>query len=138
MDNPGEGHRDRLRGKFLRHGLNKFTDEEALELLLTLATPRQDCKQRARRLLQRFGSLSRALEAEAEELAAIEGLGPKNILGLKLVPAVAGRYLQDMAAVPQGGDVTHILPYLRFALAGLRHEIFKIILLDSAHTLCGE
>jgi DNA repair protein RadC len=137
MDNPG--HRERLRARFLAHGLGKFTDEEALELLLTLATPRQDCKQRARQLLERFGSLALALEASAEELASLAGLGPKNILGLKLVPAVAGRYLQDLAAAPErGGDLSRVVPYLRFALAGLGHEVFKIILLDSAGTLCGE
>jgi DNA repair protein RadC len=90
-------------------------------------------------LLQRFGSLARALEAQAGELAAIDGLGPKNILGLKLVPAVAGRYLQDLAAsAPGGGDTANILQYLRFTLAGLQHEVFKIILIDAARALCGE
>ena len=38
------GHRERLRQKFLDHGLEKLTDEEIVELLLTLATPRRDCK----------------------------------------------------------------------------------------------
>lgn len=92
---PGFGHRERLRQKFLRHGLEKFTDEEALELLLTLATPRRDCKQQARALLLALGSLRAVLEAEPKALAAVPGVGPKNILGLKLVPAVARRYLED-------------------------------------------
>lgn len=43
---PGAGHRGRLREKFLTHGLGKFTDEEALELLLTLATPARTASSR--------------------------------------------------------------------------------------------
>jgi DNA repair protein RadC len=136
---PGEGHRGRLRDKFLAHGLDKLTDEEALELLLTLATPRQDCKERARLLLRRFGAISQVLEAEEEDLAAVAGVGPKNILGLKLVPAVAGRYLQDLAARPlQEGDLSHLMQYLRFTLGSCGHEIFKIIILDAGGGLRGE
>ena len=48
------GHRERLRHKFLEHGLQKLTDEEIIELLLTLATPRRDCKQTARQALRRI------------------------------------------------------------------------------------
>ena len=40
----GEGHRERLREKFLKSGLEGFLDYEVIELLLTLATPRKDCK----------------------------------------------------------------------------------------------
>ena len=39
-----EGHRKRLREKFLQGGLDGFLDYEIVELLLTLGTPRRDCK----------------------------------------------------------------------------------------------
>ena len=51
------GHRERLRQKFLNHGLEKLTDEETIELLLTLGTPRRDCKYIAREALRRFKGL---------------------------------------------------------------------------------
>jgi len=41
----GEGHRKRLRDKFLNSGLEAFHDYEIVELLLILGTPRKDCKQ---------------------------------------------------------------------------------------------
>ena len=44
----GAGHRERLRKKFLRAGLDGFSDYEVIELLLTLGTPRKDCKQQAK------------------------------------------------------------------------------------------
>jgi DNA repair protein RadC len=72
-EHPGSGHRERLRDKFLEHGLDKFKDDEVLELLLTLATPRRDCKQPARELLAKQGGLSGVLDAEPELLAAVKG-----------------------------------------------------------------
>ncbi|MBW2104391.1 MAG: hypothetical protein JRH05_17485, partial [Deltaproteobacteria bacterium] len=54
----GEGHRQRLRQKFLEGGLERFSDEEVIEFLLTLGTPRKDVKPQAREALGRFGTLS--------------------------------------------------------------------------------
>lgn len=130
---PGQGHRARLREKFLRHGLAKFTDDEVLELLLTLATPRRDCKQQARALLKRFGSLRGVLEADAQALATVEGVGPKNILGLKLIPAVAGRYLEDrLLAGGELCDAAGAGEYLRLTMGPLERETFRVLLLDQA------
>ena len=59
----GEGHRQRLRDKFLAQGIEAFTDAEIIELLLTFGTPRPDCKEAARALLAQFGSLPAVLDA---------------------------------------------------------------------------
>lgn len=42
------GHRQRLRDRFLKSGLDGFTDYEVVEPLLTLALPRADAKQSAK------------------------------------------------------------------------------------------
>lgn len=136
--NNNEGHRERLRDKFLAHGLDKFTDEEVLELLLTLATPRQDCKQRARELLKKFGNLTFVLEAQPTELAMIEGIGPKNILGLKLIPAVARRYLADKVKnLPSIENFSQLSAYLRLTMGGLEQEVFRVIMLDVRRRVLG-
>jgi len=128
---PGAGHRGRLRDKFLAHGLAKFTDEEALELLLTLATPRRDCKQQARALLKKLGGLRAVLEAEPSALAAVEGVGPKNILGLKLVPAVARRYLEDrLKSGASLEDPAKAADFLQLTMGPLKQEVFRVLLLD--------
>ena len=54
----GEGHRKRLREKFIEGGVDRFSDEEVVEFLLTLGTPRRDVKVQAREAMKRFGSLS--------------------------------------------------------------------------------
>jgi len=49
--NNNKGHRQRLRNKFLKSGLEGFHDYEIIELLLTIGTPRKDCKQPAKNAL---------------------------------------------------------------------------------------
>ncbi len=78
--NSNEGHRQRLREKFLKSGLDGFHDYEIIELLLTLGTPRTDCKQQAKEALKKFGSLKAVLEAEPTGLKEIKGIGDKNVL----------------------------------------------------------
>ena len=90
----GEGHRQRLRQKFLNSGLDGFHDYEIIELLLTLATPRKDCKDQAKAALRRFKTFQGVIEATPQELQEIKGIGPKNLFGIKFVRAVAERYLK--------------------------------------------
>src|SRR3989339_238395 len=90
----GAGHRRRLREKFLSSGLSGFHDYEVIELLLTLATPRRDCKDAAKAALRRFKTLQGVLEASPGELCEIEGIGLKNLFGIKLVHSAARRYLE--------------------------------------------
>jgi len=53
----GEGHRKRLREKFIKSGIAGFHDYEIVELLLTLGTPRKDCKQQAKAAIKKFKTL---------------------------------------------------------------------------------
>ncbi|HXH09457.1 MAG TPA: UPF0758 domain-containing protein [Alphaproteobacteria bacterium] len=69
------GHRQRLRERFLKSGLEGFADYEVVELLLTLAIPRSDVKDSAKDLIARFGSLRGILDAPIEELQTVKGIG---------------------------------------------------------------
>jgi DNA repair protein RadC len=57
-----EGHRKRLKEKFSQSGLAAFLDYEVVELLLTLGTPRKDCKPQAKEAIRRFKTLRGVLE----------------------------------------------------------------------------
>ena len=58
MDNIHKGHRQRLKDRFLKEGLENFSDVHVLELLLFYAIPRKDTNPIAHRLLATFGSLA--------------------------------------------------------------------------------
>lgn len=134
-----EGHRQRLRDKFLRHGLEKFTDEEIVELLLTLATPRRDCKQAAREAMAKFGSLRRVLEADLAALTEVKGVGPNNAFGIKFIHQVARKYLRErMIGRPFINSSEEVMDYLDHAMRPLGHEVFRVIYLSAAHEIMDE
>mmetsp|Transcript_23493 Transcript_23493/g.11296 ORF Transcript_23493/g.11296 Transcript_23493/m.11296 type:complete len:83 (+) Transcript_23493:483-731(+) len=74
----GAGHRKRLRKKFLVSGLSGFADYEVIELLLTLGTPRKDCKKEAKAALKKFMTFQNVMDASASELCEIKGIGKNN------------------------------------------------------------
>ncbi len=88
-----DGHRERMKRRFLDHGLENFDDVNALELLLFYALPRQDTNLLAHALLERFGSLSAVLEASEADLRSVSGVGENAAALLRLIPAVSKRYM---------------------------------------------
>lgn len=84
-----DGHRDRMRRRFLANDLSSFAEHEALELLLYYAIPRGDVNPLAHTLMDRFGSLSGVLSAPAELLTQVEGVGERTAMLLRLVPQIA-------------------------------------------------
>ena len=131
-----EGHRKRLRQKFLKSGLEGFHDYEIVELLLTLGTPRRDCKASAKEVLKKFGSLRSVLEAPAEELSTVYGIGSNNVIGLKLAQAIALRYLRDKVV---GQDFLRsseeVIDYLRLNLRDRNREVFLVVFLNGRNQI---
>ena len=93
-EDTGRGHRKRLRDKFLQSGLTGFHDYEIIELMLSLGTPRKDCKTSAKEAIRKFQTLRGVLEATPDELQQIEGIGPHSAFGIKLVQEVAREFLK--------------------------------------------
>jgi DNA repair protein RadC len=130
----GEGHRQRLRDKFLERGIEAFRDDEVLELLLTLGTPRRDCKETARLLLKEFGSLPAVLEASRTEILKMQGIGPRNSFALHFVHGVARRYLgQRLKGKNYLRSSREVADYLVHRLRDLDREVFAVIFLDAEH-----
>ena len=131
-----EGHRKRLREKFLQGGLDGFLDYEIVELLLTLGTPRRDCKAMAKTVTEQFGDLRGVLEASPEELQQIRGLGPHNVFGLKLFQAVSTRYAKERLPKTITLDSSHAaVAFLQEKIGGEKKEHFYMLALDSKNHL---
>ena len=128
----GKGHRKRLREKFLVSGLSGFHDYEVIELLLTLATPRKDCKDAAKNSLKRFKTLQGVLEASPAALYEVPGIGPKNLLGIKLIKAVADRYLKKRLIHKDPlNNSQELFDYLYHGIRDKSRECFNVLFLDA-------
>ena len=86
-----DGHREKMRQRFMTGGLDAFADHEILELLLYYASPRRDTNPIAHALMERYGSLPAVLAAPMEDLKRTEGIGESAAVLLHLVPQVCRR-----------------------------------------------
>ncbi|HEY92801.1 MAG TPA: JAB domain-containing protein [Dehalococcoidia bacterium] len=131
-----EGHRKRLREKFIKSGLAGFHDYEIVELLLSLGTPRKDCKQQAKEAIKKFKTLRGVLEAPPEELQQIEGIGSHSAFGIKLVQEVAREFLKEkIIDKPIYKSSQEIFDYLYHSMRDLKKEVFKVMYLNSQNQI---
>ena len=130
-DNIPLGHRKRLREKFIKSGLAGFHDYEIIELLLSLGTPRKDCKRQAKEALKKFKTLRGVLEAPPEELQQIDGIGPHSAFGIKLAQEVAREFLKEkIIDKPIYKSAQEVFDYLYHSMRDLKKEVFKVIYLN--------
>ena len=134
--NTSPGHRKRLRERFIKSGLKGFHDYEIVELLLSLGTPRKDCKQQAKEAIKRFKTLRGVLEALPEELQQIDGIGSHSAFGIKLVQEVAREFLKEkIIDKPIYKSAQEIFDYLYHSMRDLKKEVFKAIYLNSQNQI---
>lgn len=127
-----QGHRKRLRERFLESGFSGFHDYEVIELLLTIGTPRKDCKEAAKAAIRQFKTLQGVFEATTAELTGIPGIGPANQFGIRLVREAAVRYLEsriiDTDPIRHAND---LLDYLNMAIRDKSRECFVAVFLNA-------
>lgn len=134
MPDSVQGHRQRLRQRFARHGFDGFHDYEVLELLLTYAIPRIDVKPIAKRLLKVFGTLAGVFDAPISELREIEGIGEKGAVFLSLIRQVEIRYLaSDLPGKSVFDRPDRVKAHLRMLLQGRGMECFGAVFTDQQH-----
>jgi DNA repair protein RadC len=130
------GHRKRLREKFLKSGLAGFQDYEIIELLLSLGTPRQDCKPQAKEAIRRFKNLRGVLEASPEDLQKIKGIGPHSIFGIKFTQAVAREFLKEkIMEKPICNSSQEIFDYFYHSLRDMKKEVVKVAYLNTQNQI---
>ena len=136
-----QGHRERIREKFLKNGIDGFAEYEILELLLTYCIPRKDTKPIAKELLNKFKSLDNIFKADFDKLSAIDGLGKNSITFLKLLGELPSIIYKDELKNKKLIDKETLkisnkdilLKYLRNKIGYEEIEKFYIIYLSSSN-----
>ncbi len=132
-----EGHRERLRERFERSGLQGFHDHEVLELALTYVIPRRDVKPIARALLEKFGgNLADVFDAPRQALQEVAGVGAAAALLVNLIPRLLERYQQDRWKKTRVlSTIQETVAYLSSVLGTERNELFYVLALNSRNAL---
>ena len=127
-----DGHRQRLRERFQKDGLDNFDEINVLELLLFYIIPRQDTNEIAHRLLDRFGSLENVLDAKLEDLVTVKGISDNAATYLTLIREVS-RYYQVRKA-DLGDPLNTVEAYCDVLVPqflGRRNEMVYMLCLDA-------
>ena len=132
------GHRQRLRERFARNGLDGLQEYEAVELLLSYAIMRRDVKPLAKALLRQYGSVEKLLDAPAAELVGQYGMGQSSALLIRLVRELCARYLEQRA---RGTNVLEdpgsIEDFARMKLGASSRETLMTIYLNARSHIIG-
>lgn len=135
------GHRERLREKFLNQGIEGFYHPyEKLEFLLTFSIPQKDVKPIAKELLSKFKTIEGVLKASVEQLKSVDGIGEKTALFLKYISDLNKElfkihYKAEKISISSKND---LIGYLKNEIGFDDRENFFILYLDSANHLINE
>ncbi|MEO7020574.1 MAG: DNA repair protein [Ktedonobacteraceae bacterium] len=99
------GHRERLKARFVSGADSSHSEEALLELLLTYAIPQKDVQPLAERLLTNFGCLERVLSADLSDLSRQEGIKEHTAILVKLID-----WIRMHVTHSSGTDNAHLQP----------------------------
>lgn len=138
----------RPREKMLARGASALSDAELLALLLRTGIKGKGVLQMADELLQLqgqalahganvgFGGIAGLLNATADDLKRVKGLGPAKrcelIAVLELARRAMAEKLQERTVFADPGAVKH---YLQLHMAARAHEVFAVLFLDVQNKL---
>lgn len=127
-----DGHRERMKNRFLSESLDHFNQHQVLELLLFYTIPRRDTNPLAHELIRRYGSLAGVLEAGFDDLTKVDGVSRNTALFLSLIPHLCRRYINDKQGdKPQLNSSSKAGDYAKSLFYGRQYEVFYVICLDA-------
>ncbi len=127
-----EGHRQRMRERFMTESIDDFQPHEVLEMMLYAVKPRGDVNPLAHRLLATFGTLRGVLDAQVEQLLQVEGIGEETAYFIAMMVPLFRRY--EGCLCEKGVRFAHmreVAQYCQRLLTGLRSENLYIICLNA-------
>lgn len=127
---------ERPRERLLSQGPHVLTDAQLLAILLRVGRRGSSAVQVGMDILDRLGGVAGLSQCGIEELCAITGVGKAKAAQLKAAlelgkRALAGPLITGTKITSSRDLFIHYHPTLR----DLRHEIFKVVLLDAKHAI---
>lgn len=133
-----DGHRQRMKERFCRNGLDGMEDHEILEMLLYYCIPRRNTNEIAHNLLKEFKSIHRVMNATVKELEKVEGMGHNAAVFLSFIRQM-GRYFT--APEVDGENILSSMDkcyrYLTKRFAARKNETVMLLCLDAKCKVLG-
>lgn len=127
-----EGHRQRVKTRYLAEGLDAFEDHQVLEMLLFFCIPMKDTNELAHKMIQEFGSLAGLFEANPKEISRRCGVSENTAILVSLAPPLARRYFKGKwGDKPNLNSSSKAGEYAASLFAGRTYEAFFVICLDT-------
>jgi len=134
-----EGHRERLRSRFIKTGAGSLQDYEMLEILLFYAIPRRDVKLIAKEMLRSFGSVQRVISADIADLVKIKGITENSAVLIKSVYALSQLMLkEEVEGRPILNSWKKLMDYCHVSMAYEKREQFRVLYLNKKNELMAE
>jgi DNA repair protein RadC len=127
-----EGHRQRVKTRYLTEGLDAFEDHQILEMLLFFCIPMKDTNELAHKMIGEFGSLAGLFEADPKDICKRCGVSENTAILVSLIPSLSRRYFKGKwGDKPVLNGSTKAGEYAVSIFAGRTYENFFVICLDS-------
>jgi len=127
-----EGHRERLRQRFLNEPIESIPEYVVLEMMLQGVIVRKDTCGMARQLLEKFGSLAGVIEAPLEEITSVPGIGEAAAYQLKFMPKFYRKYcVSKWESNVVFDSVDMVGRYLADRCVGYTREAVFLVCMDS-------
>lgn len=131
MNNIHDGHRKRMKEKFLENGLASFKQHEILELVLFFGIQRVNTNDIAHHLINKFGNISSVFNAPIEELENVKGMTKNASVLLKLIPQVLQFYSSELYDEIPLDNLKSVSNYFVSSFIGAVDEELKVCCLDN-------
>lgn len=131
-----EGHRQRVKDRYLAEGLDSFTDHQVLEMLLFYCIPMKDTNELAHKMINEFGTLAGLLEAHPGDITKRCGVSENTSIMVSLIPSLARRYFKaKWGEKPVLGSSSKAGEYAISLFAGRTYEAFFLICMDTQNRI---
>ena len=127
---------ERPRERLLTHGADALTDAQLLAILLRVGRQRSSAVQVSMEVLERLGGLAGLAHCGIDELCAVDGVGEAKAAQVKAALELGKRSLASpLSKGMRISSSRDLFEHYHPALRHLRHEIFKVVLLDAKHAI---
>ncbi len=134
--NQHQGHRKKVKDRYLLTGIDGMAEHNILEMLLFFGIPRKDTNEIAHALIEKFGSFSLVLQASFADLKSVKGMTSDAACLITMLLPIYRKYLEDLGSnAVELNSSEEIAEYIKPKFLGIEKELIYAVCFDSSNKL---